>query len=252
MATRRKPKAYRTGGAVIPDTAPPITVSSAPMEEPTEPIIPPPSPESTEAVFRALEAQRNAERLQAAAAAQATQQQRQPVPELSARRIAFIQEHPELSAPENHEAVMGYLRQAERIGIKNEAEVDNYVLRGLHFEQLQREPERQEPEAAPSYAEPPQARQEAVSAPRSEPRRSMPMTAPVSRNESPSYSGKRTSSRGEMRLTEEERKIARDSIPDRPGAPRLTNAQKEYEYAKNKARYEEMKRNGTYSEQRDR
>jgi hypothetical protein len=182
------------------------------------------------------------------------------VPELSARRLAFIQEHPELADPANHEAVMSYVRQAQRMGIENEAEVDRYVLQGLTFELAARTPRRQEPEPEPMHQ--PQARQEEAfqepppeprrSLPAPEPaRRSMPMAAPVSRSEAPSYSGKRTSNNS-LRLTEEERKVARDSIPDRPDAPRYTDAQKEYIYAQNKAKYEQMLRDGTYSEQRQR
>lgn len=91
-------------------------------------------------------------------------------------------------------------------------------------------------------------RQEREPAPQPQ-RRSMPMAAPVSR-EVPAASGTRR--QPSMRLTEEERKVARDSIPDRPDLPKLTNAQKEYMYAKNKAKYEEMKRNGTYDQQRQR
>lgn len=82
------------------------------------------------------------------------------------------------------------------------------------------------------------------------PKRSMPMTAPVSREVPTAASG--TRSNGKMRLTEEERQIARDSIPDRPDLPKMTNAQKEYLYARNKAKYEQMKRDGTYDEQRRR
>lgn len=80
-------------------------------------------------------------------------------------------------------------------------------------------------------------------------RRSMPMTAPVSR-EVPTAQG--TRQKNSMRLTEEERQAARLAIPDRPDLPKLTNAQKEYMYAKNKAKFEAMKANGTYSEQRQR
>ena len=75
------------------------------------------------------------------------------------------------------------------------------------------------------------------------------MAAPVSR-EVPAASGTRKSN--SMRLTEEERKVARESIPDRPDLPKLTNAQKEYMYAKNKAKYEQMRRDGTYTDQRQR
>ena len=65
-------------------------------------------------------------------------------------------------------------------------------------------------------------------------------------------SGKRTSSLGLPRLTEEERKVARESIPDRPDAPKMTDVQKEYAYAKNKAKYEQMQRDGTYTSERQR
>lgn len=81
-------------------------------------------------------------------------------------------------------------------------------------------------------------------------RRSMPMTAPVSREVPTAASGTRKQS--SMRLTEEERKIARDSIPDRPDLPKLTNTQKEYLYARNKAKYQRMVADGTYDVQRQR
>jgi hypothetical protein len=79
------------------------------------------------------------------------------------------------------------------------------------------------------------------------PRKGMPLAAPVSRSEPMSYSGKPM--REDNRLSAEERQIARDSIPDRPDAPRMTDAQKEYVYLQNKRKYEEMKRNGTYDVQ---
>lgn len=74
-------------------------------------------------------------------------------------------------------------------------------------------------------------------------RRSMPMSAPVSR-QAPSPSGQRQS--GSMTLNAEERAVARNSFT----ATDLSNAQKEYLYAKNKARYQAMKANGQYTEQK--
>jgi len=68
-------------------------------------------------------------------------------------------------------------------------------------------------------------------------RRSLPMSAPVSR-QAPSPSGQRQNNN--MTLSPEERAIARNSF----------NAQKEYLYAKNKARYQAMKANGQYTEQK--
>ncbi len=74
--------------------------------------------------------------------------------------------------------------------------------------------------------------------------RSIPMTAPPSR-EVPSASGQR-SKPGTMTLSPEERLIARTSIMDRPGLPNMTNAEKEFLYAKNKARLHKMRASGEY------
>ena len=78
----------------------------------------------------------------------------------------------------------------------------------------------------------------------------MPMAAPVVRDTAPSMSGRRTSRSDDLNsLTPEERRIARDAIPDRPDAPRLTDAQKEYAYLQNKRKLAQMRRDGTYDEQ---
>lgn len=74
--------------------------------------------------------------------------------------------------------------------------------------------------------------------------RSIPMTAPPSR-EVPSPSGQR-SKPGTMTLTAEERLIARTSIMDRPDLPKMSNAEKELLYARNKARLLKMRASGEY------
>lgn len=71
-------------------------------------------------------------------------------------------------------------------------------------------------------------------------RRSMPVSAPVSRDV-PTPSGQRTPS-GKMTLTAEERQIARTSYT----ATDMTNEQKEYAYARNKAKLQQMRANGAY------
>ena len=71
-------------------------------------------------------------------------------------------------------------------------------------------------------------------------RRSMPMSAPVSRDV-PTASGQRQTSTT-MTLTEEERRIARTSYT----AKDMTDAQKEYAYAKNKQKLHRMRANGEY------
>jgi hypothetical protein len=73
-------------------------------------------------------------------------------------------------------------------------------------------------------------------------RRSMPVSAPVSRDV-PSATGARPTS---VTLSEEERKIARLSIMDRPDMPNLTNEQKERIYAQNKMKLQRMRANGEY------
>src|SRR5262245_15044308 len=160
-------------------------------------------------------------------------QQRQPptfeqqIAALPAPAQAWLRNHPEFitDAAKNREIQQthGYLVDRRKIQAFSDA---YFEALDSEFGFTHQQPERREPEPAPQ----PQ-------------KRSMPMAAPVSR-EVPTGSGTRKQS--SMRLTEEERKIARDSIPDRPDLPKLTNAQKEYMYAKNKAKYEEMKRNGTY------
>lgn len=71
-------------------------------------------------------------------------------------------------------------------------------------------------------------------------RRSIPMSAPVSRD-SPTYSGQQPAST-KMTLSEEERRIARTSYT----ALDMTDAQKEYAYAKNKQKLQRMRANGEY------
>lgn len=70
--------------------------------------------------------------------------------------------------------------------------------------------------------------------------RTMPMRAPVSRDV-PSASGQRAPS-SRITLTPEERQIARTSFT----APDMTDAQKEYLYAQNKAKLAKQRANGSY------
>jgi hypothetical protein len=280
MATRRrrypvKRQGYKSGGAVIPDDVLPGFGREEHEVHATPPAEPAPAPAAhhpadDDAVANALTAQRLAEQMQVDAmrrvqAEQQPAQQQMTVEQWIAsqpwsdRRKDFVNQHRELLLPQNAEAVESYWKMARRLGITDEAEVDRYVLNGLSFERGAREaleerahnPRREEAEDAPDSPAPPQARREALPPALSEPRRSIPMTAPVHR-EAPTMSGKRMSSNNSMRLTEEERKIARESFVDRPEFGHLTDAQKEYMYAQQKARYEEMRRNGTYTDQRQR
>lgn len=83
--------------------------------------------------------------------------------------------------------------------------------------------------------------------PKPQPRtRSIPMTAPVSRD-AVSPSGQRQSST-KITLSEEERLIARNAMPDRSDMPKLTDAQKEFIYAQNKQKLQRMRASGEYPE----
>lgn len=99
--------------------------------------------------------------------------------------------------------------------------------------------------AGPSAA--PTSHQPIVTNPQPQPRRSIPVAAPVSR-EPPTSSGQRASS-SQVHLTREEREIARNSFGPVNGKD-LTNAEKERLYAINKAKLARMKANGTYTETR--
>ncbi len=74
---------------------------------------------------------------------------------------------------------------------------------------------------------------------------SIPMTAPPSRDVPAMGGGKRARDTS-MTLTPEERLIARNSIMDRPDMPKMSNDQKEYLYAVNKARLHRMRESGEY------
>jgi hypothetical protein len=87
-----------------------------------------------------------------------------------------------------------------------------------------------------------------VPAPSPQPRKSMPMTAPVSRDVPSVASGTRT--QNSITLTAEERAIARNSfgpIKDADGnMVDMTNEQKERLYAQNKAKLQRMRASGEY------
>jgi hypothetical protein len=71
----------------------------------------------------------------------------------------------------------------------------------------------------------------------------MPMTAPVSRD-TPMLSGQRPTSHGQVTLSPEERFIARNSFSD----PNMSDEAKERLYASQKARLQQMRRDGLYPE----
>jgi hypothetical protein len=137
---------------------------------------------------------------------------------------SWLRQHPELvnDAAKNEElgAAHLYLTKAKKIEPFTQA----------YFEALDTEFGFK---AAPAVAPQPE--------PQPQPqRRSMPMTAPVSRDV-PTVSGQRQSS-SKVTLTAEERQIARTSFT----APDMTNEQKELLYARNKQRLAQQRANGAY------
>ncbi|WP_315775102.1 MULTISPECIES: hypothetical protein [unclassified Bradyrhizobium] len=279
MAKRRTQKVvrgYKSGGAIRDDG--PLPGFGRELEEPVAAAKAPAASDSTDAIRAAIEGQRRAEALHADAMLRSATQQPEPAPQVmtleeqvaaqpwSDRRKRFVLEHRDiLLAPQNAEAVQDYMRMAKRRGIVDEEEFDRFVVSGVRFEQSARDHHLEEARAAAASPAPPLARQEAFRSPPMPaatsaampvaevevPRRSMPMAAPVQR-EVPTMSGKPASGSGQMHLTEEERIMARAAIPDRPDMPKLTDAQKEFLYAKNKQKYHRMVADGTYDQQRQR
>lgn len=139
---------------------------------------------------------------------------------------SWLRQHPELvnDAAKNEElgAAHLYLTKAKKIEPFSQA----------YFEALDNEfGFKAAPAAAPQPEPQPQPQPQ---------RRSIPMTAPVSRDV-PTPSGQRQAS-SKITLTAEERQIARTSFT----APDMTNEQKELAYARNKQRLQQMRANGSY------
>lgn len=263
--------------AAVADVPTPPDHVAAEMSTPVD--TPAPSPirsEDNDAVARAVAAQQRAEELQRQAhraqlhqanigelqahhdakGLEAEAQQigslPPPSPVLSERRKDFIRANPELVDPENEQLVTALWRRGLKLGLQEDTEaIDQFVVNGLRSAA----PPSQASQAPPQAREEPVQRQSApmaddrlhAPAPSPEPRRSMPMTAPPTR-EVPTSNGSRRSS--DMTLTAEERQIARAAIIDRPDMPALTDAEKEFLYLQNRNRYRAMVRDGLYSEQK--
>ena len=235
----RQPQGYRDGGAVPPVVDNVIIAEPAPAPAAAAPLPPAQQSDDSNALVRAAQAQARAEELQRQAAQEppTVEQHIDQIPGLTSHKRAFLKAHPKMATdPEEARAMSFHYGAALRAGIPDDSEeMNRAILAGMYREREHAAATRVE--AAPSEAPPMPA-----------PRKSVPMSAPVSRDV-PSYaSGKVVSNR--MTLSPEEVQIARASIIDRPDMPKMTNAQKEYIYAQNKRRYQQMKQDGSYSEQR--
>jgi hypothetical protein len=244
LATRRKyrqPQGYKDGGAVIPDKV----VAAPPIEAPiaAEPVMQ--SHRATalsdddNPLIRAHAATLRAEELhrQAAQRPPTVEEHIDQIPGLTSHKRAFLKQHPKMATdPEESRAMSFHYQAALAAGVPDDSEeMDRAILAGMY-----REREYQAKDKAPADAAP--------RAPIAAPRKSLPVSAPVSRQTVSHSTGRPMSSK--MTLSAEERDIARRSIINRPDMPPLSDAQKEYIYLQNRNRYRSMLADGSYSEQR--
>ena len=213
MAYRRK---YKTGGRVLAADHPVESVDvSIPLDDP-EASSPHADDESDNAVIRAAQATHRAEGLQRQAI-QAQQPQTieehiDRLPGLSDRRKAFLKQNTLLLDPKNLPAIERYYKESQGLGIAADTDAeDEHILRGV-LGDLAAERKRGIDTANAMRSEPmPDLARGAEPAPQlSAPRRTMPMTAPVSR-QVPSASG-RAQDFKTITLTGEQRLIARQSM----------------------------------------
>lgn len=215
---------------------------------------------------RALDAQTRAEEMQRQRAQQplpsALEQHIQKIPNLSEHKRAFLRQFPVLLEDPITQQIFNrhYVEALQSGGFTDDtAALDNHLIAATAREIAQRrqqlepahEPARtieeevrrldDEIEANRRSEQPaPIAPPPAQRAPPSIQGRRVPMSAPVSRDVHMT-SGQRQSDSNSMTLTAEERDIAHRSY----SAPDMTDAQKEYEYAKAKRRMIQMKADGS-------
>jgi len=234
MATRRKYKVqhFRDGG-VVKDVGS-VAEDAAPEPAASPPAASPPQTEESP-LARALAAARHAEALQhQAAQRQPTEHERfvDAMPGLNDRKRNFLKQNPELMRPGIAEIAGRHYQEALAAGIADDSpEIERHIIESTARELAShREPEPAKP--APAALSP--------AAPQ---RRSMPMSAPVSRN-IPTANGRREPD-GWNKLSAEEVRIAHNSFTD----PNVSNVEKERMYLANKRRYLSMKADGSYSDQ---
>lgn len=260
MRRTQRVQPYRGGGeqhpADVPDAAPaaemaPSPEAAAASASETEALTEQERIEKERneaAVMNALAAQRRAEEI--ARLSPVERELAQRFPDMTLAERWFCLQHPEVLHEDNVHAVAASYQRGQRIGLqRGSKELFNLILDDLAqvrqaeraSESIDREVERERlitaAQSEPEIPAAPPPELPAIPAPR----KGIPMAAPVSRSEPPTYSGR---PREPNFLTPEERDIARNSY----SAPGMTNAQKEYLYLKNKQRYHQMVRDGTYTE----
>ncbi|WP_426418478.1 hypothetical protein [Bradyrhizobium genosp. A] len=270
---------YRDGGRV-PIPADTVESEQAALGSTDELRPGPPSAVEDDAVARALNGQLRAEELQRQAAQQSQQpmtveQFVNQLPNLSDHKRAFLKSNPEMLNSDQSKLMRQAYNEALQAGFQDDTpELDRYMVDAVRAEMDVRRARLAESarSAASTMTQPPrhfdsqvdhQARlnaevsslQSAYNAQASAPdvlaaqlpepaltprTRSMPMTAPVSR-EVPMLSGKRTADLSKVTLSAEERFVAQNSF-----SSDLSVAERERLYATNKARLARERAEGRY------
>jgi hypothetical protein len=235
-------QAYATGGAVSADGA---EVTPPPAAPPLEPE-PPPSPEAGLAIARAIEAARQAEQMQHDPQF-AIERAVNAIPGLTDHKRAYLREHPDYWVDPTLRPALGRHYQAGlAAGIPDDSpEMNQHISRSMDQELAARHNQRAAMPAPATLDFP------AVGSSKPMRARSLPFSAPVSRD-IPTASGQKVPDFRNMTLSPAEREIARNSfgpIKDASGNVRdLTNEEKEFRYAQNKALMLKRRADGTLNE----
>jgi hypothetical protein len=284
MATKRKsrsPRAYRDGGAVIPDTAATDVLAPEPALTASEPAIPEPLPVDVDAVRRVAEADRQAQEFhrQAAQERQAIDRHVDAIPDISDFKRSTLKAYPVLMQPEYAMVLSREWHAARSDGVPDDTPAMNTRILSAVANAMEAKrkgspiggvtepapmPEIERPEvktlapeieteALAPFVPPPMPTSMGLPPPlpHAGPSRgkTMPVSAPVSRDV-PTASGKRTSEMNSITLSPAEMEIARNSfgsIKDERGRTvDLTDAQKCELYARNKLRLAKMRASGEY------
>jgi hypothetical protein len=216
----------------MPDPVPPGPGEGEAAAATTDSPQPPPTFEDESPVKAALDRIKKAEELQARMQREYVQPQPAPVqPQLSKWKQDFLTANPDLVKDEEAVSLTRYsYLSALRRGIRddtpamNEAILSDWKRMNGAIENV-RAPEREEPP---------------VNAP--EPKRSAPISAPVSRSMPSMTTGNAIPTR--VTLSPSEIEIARNSF----SAPDMTNEQKERLFAMNKLRMLQMRKDGLLNE----
>ncbi|MEH2547129.1 hypothetical protein V1283_003774 [Bradyrhizobium sp. AZCC 2262] len=254
MAVRRKYVSAAVADAPI-EPPMPVAAQAAPPAAP----LPPPGGDAGNELQRALAAQQHAEALQRQQQPQSVEQYIDRLPDLSDHKRDFLKKFPVLLDPTIAPVMARIWRAGLDAGLQDDTpELDNFVVDNVarevqHHQKLTSAQARSTPENAQRHHEVGMAVEDLNSeaeallgealaahepaAPPAAPRRSVPFSAPVSREVPMATGGRRQS---ENTLTPEERVIARTSF----SAPNMSNTEKEYLYLQNRKKMQAMKADG--------